>query len=165
MKLSDSVKEKIAALVPRYADPRGAAIPALELAQGECGHVTPDLCEQIGALLGVPGVKIWETATFYTMFRKAPEGRFRIGVCRSVACDLARSAELIAHFKAVLRVDEGETTPDGLFVLHTAECLGACGTAPVLTVNDTEYHEAMTPAKADALLADLRRRAGEAGGV
>ncbi len=158
MTLPPDLIAAIEALRAEYRDPRGAALPALELAAARFGHVTPELCEALGPLLGTPGVKLWETATFYTMLRKAPEGKHRLSVCRSVACDLLAARDLLSHLERTLGVRPGETTPDGLITLHTAECLGACGAAPVVAVDDVEYHERMTSEKVDRLVADLRAR-------
>lgn len=159
MELPADLIERIRELRTSYRDARAVALPALELLQARFGFVTPDQCEALGALLEVPGVKLWETATFYTMIRRAPEGRFRISVCRSVACDLMRSRDLVDHLMRTLGVAVGGTTADGRFSLQVAECLGACGAAPVVAVNDTEYHENMDAAKADALVAALKARA------
>ena len=111
--------------------------------------------------LGVPGriIEVYEVASFYSMFNTKPVGRFKIETCRTGPCALNGAEDIIGHLGARLGVRDGETTQDGMFTLQSTECLGACGQGPVIQVGET-YYELMTAAKVDALLDELRRRAG-----
>jgi NADH-quinone oxidoreductase subunit E len=104
--------------------------------------------------LRVPRIQIEEVLSFYGQFRRKPIGRCHLQVCRNIACSLSGSERILAHLQGRLGVAPGGTTPDGRFTLSTVECLAACGTAPVLMVDDA-YHESMTPEKIDALLRSL----------
>ena len=100
-------------------------------------------------------MQIEQVLSYYTQFRRAPIGRHHVQACRNVTCSMVGAERLIEHLVARLGVKPGETTPDGRFTLSTVECLGSCGTAPVVMVNDT-YHENMSAEKIDALLNELK---------
>src|SRR5262249_39207952 len=105
--------------------------------------------------LGVPRMQIEEVLSFYTQFRREPIGRWHIQTCRNVSCSMLGAERLIGHLAKKLDLDMGDTSPDGRFTLSTCECLGSCGTAPVVMVNDT-YHENMSIEKLDRLLEGLK---------
>ncbi len=130
-------------------------LPLLHCTQEEKGYLTEADAVMIADYVGVPAVRVVEALTWYSMFRRAPEGRFVLKVCRNIACALRGADELVAHLRTRLGVTVGETTPDGRFTLQTVECLASCGTAPVMQVNDT-YHEDLDPARVDAILESLR---------
>jgi NADH-quinone oxidoreductase subunit E len=130
-------------------------LPLLHCTQEEKGYLTEADAVMIADYIGVPAVRVVEALTWYSMFRRAPEGRFVLKVCRNIACALRGADELVAHLRTRLGVAVGETTPDGRFTLQTVECLASCGTAPVMQVNDT-YHEDLDPARVDAILENLR---------
>jgi NADH-quinone oxidoreductase subunit E len=129
-------------------------LPCLRRLQEERGHVAEEDIDSLTAYLGVPRIQIEEVLSFYTQFRRAPVGQYHLEVCRNVSCSMRGSERLIGHLCKRLGVREGETTPDGRFTLKTAECLGSCGTAPVMVVNDV-YHENMSAEKVDELLGRL----------
>jgi len=129
-------------------------LPCLRRIQEERGHVADEDIDGLVAYLGVPRIQIEEVLSFYTEFRCTPIGRFHIAACRNVSCSLRGSEEIVAHLCTALGIEPGQTTPDGRITLSTVECLASCGTAPVVTVNGA-YHEDMTAAKIDALLATL----------
>jgi NADH-quinone oxidoreductase subunit E len=129
-------------------------LPCLRRIQEERGFVAEEDIDGLAAYLGVPRIQIDEVLSFYTWFRRAPVGKFHLEVCRNVSCSMRGSERLIGHLCRRLGVEEGGTTSDGRFTLKTAECLGSCGTAPVMVVND-EYHENMSSEKADELLRRL----------
>jgi len=129
-------------------------LPCLRRIQEDRGHVADEDIDALVAYLGVPRIQIEEVLSFYTEFRRTPIGRFHIAACRNVSCSLRGSEEIVAHLCTVLGIQPGQTTADGLVTLSTVECLASCGTAPVVTVNGA-YHEDMTAAKIDALLATL----------
>ena len=129
-------------------------LPCLRRIQEERGHVDPSDIEGLAAYLGVPRIQIEEVLSFYSQFRRDGVGRWHIQACRNVACSLCGSERLLDHLQKRLGIAPGETSSDGRFTLSTVECLGSCGTAPVIVVNEA-YHESMTPEKIDALLAEL----------
>jgi NADH-quinone oxidoreductase subunit E len=129
-------------------------LPCLRRLQEERGHVAEEDIDSLTAYLGVPRIQIEEVLSFYTQFRRAPVGQYHLEVCRNVSCSMRGSERLMGHLCKRLGVREGETTPDGRFTLKTAECLGSCGTAPVMVVNDV-YHENMSAEKVDELLGRL----------
>ena len=129
-------------------------LPCLRRIQEDRGYVADS---DIGALveyLGVSRIQIEEVLSFYGQFRRKPIGRCHIQACRNVSCSLLGAERILAHLTKKLGIAPGQTTADGHYTLSTVECLAACGTAPVVMIDDT-YHESMTPEKIDALLAAL----------
>ena len=131
-------------------------LPCLRRIQEDRGHVADEDIDGLAAWLGVPRVQIEEVLSFYTQFRRAPVGRFHLQACRNISCSMRGAEGVVAHLESKLGIGEGGTTADGRFTLSTVECLGSCGTAPVLMVNET-YHEDMSPERLDALLDSLPR--------
>jgi len=108
--------------------------------------------EEIAAILEMQPVEVNAAAAFYTMYNiDKPVGRNHIQVCRNISCSLMGAEHIITHLERALGIKTGETTPDHRFTLSTVECLGSCGTAPMMQVND-EYYENLTEAKVDELL-------------
>ncbi len=148
---SDSVRRELDRLLTRYPDKEAVILPALYMAQKEFGYVSDEAIEYIAGLLGVSPAQIEGVATFYTMFNRKPVGKYHVQICRNISCSLLGAEHLIEHVSKKLGIQPGETTPDGKFTLSKAECLGSCGTAPVMQVND-DYHENLTEEGIDALL-------------
>lgn len=155
MTLSEKYKDEITELLSRYPVKRSALIPLLYLAQREEGYVTEASMKEIARLLGLTPPQVYETATFYTMLNLKKVGRFHIQVCTSLMCALVGSDTVIGWITARLGIGPGETTTDGLFTLSTVECLAACGTGPMMQINE-DYYERLTEEKVDRILADLR---------
>ena len=130
-------------------------LPCVRRIQEDRGFVADDDIAGLVEYLGVPRIQIEEVLSYYTQFRRKPIGRFHLQACRNVTCSMRSAERLIDHLSQKLGVAPGQTTPDGVFTLSTAECLGSCGTAPVVMVNDT-YHENMSIGKLDALLEELK---------
>ena len=153
--LSEKSKSEIHKIRDEYPDPQSAVLPALALAQRDYGGWLPKAAlDEVAAVLNLPATQVAATATFYTMFHKQPVGRHVIWVCTNIACSLLGAEHLIAHLSRKLGIAVGETTPDGRVTLLEAECLGSCGTAPVMQVDDA-YYENLTEAKIDQILASL----------
>ena len=129
-------------------------LPCLHRIQHERGYVSEQDVEELTEYLGVPRIQIEEVLSYYTQFRRKPIGRWHLQTCRNLSCSMCGAERLMGHLRAKLGIAPGETTPDGRFTFSTVECLGSCGTAPVVMVNDT-YHEAMSVEKLDALIAKL----------
>ena len=119
------------------------------------GFVAEQDIDWLVEYLGVPRVQIEQVLSYYTQFRRRPIGRWHVQTCRNVSCSMRGAERLIDHLSRRLGVKVGETTPDGRFTLSVVECLGSCGTAPVVMVNDA-YHENMDAAKLDALIEELK---------
>lgn len=148
------LKTKIEEIAKRYPDRRSAIMPALYLAQERYGYLSREAIEEVAAILNIPPIQVYEVATFYTMYNKKPVGKFHIQVCTNLSCMLLGAEDLLRFLKERLGIEEGETTKDGLFTLSTVECLGSCGTAPVMQINDT-YYENLTKEKIEEILKGL----------
>ena len=130
-------------------------LPCLHRIQEDQGYIS---ASDIGGLvdyLNVPRIQIEEVLSFYSEYRQQPTGRWHLQVCRNVSCSMRGAERLLAHLTGKLGIAEGETTADGRITLATVECLGSCGTAPVVMVNGA-YQENMTAEKLDALIKDMR---------
>jgi NADH-quinone oxidoreductase subunit E len=129
-------------------------LPCLRRIQEERGYVADQDIEELAAFLGVPAIQIEEVLSFYTQFRRKPIGRWHLQVCRNVSCSMRGAESLLAHLERRLGVAPGGTTADGRVTLTTVECLGSCGTAPAMMLND-RYVENLTADSVDALLKEL----------
>ena len=154
-KLTDEFRAKAAQVCAKYPRRDAALIPLLLELQKESGYVAEEAIDALALFLELPYSRVKAVMTFYTMFRREPSGKYHLQVCRNISCHMAGAPGLLAHLRAKLGIDEGETTKDGLFTLSSVECLAACGAAPVMQVND-EYFENLTTEKLDALLEELR---------
>jgi NADH-quinone oxidoreductase E subunit len=152
--LSPEAREEISALKSEYETARSAIIPALHVAQRDQGWLSAETQADVAELLELTPQAVREVVTFYTMFLQKPAGRHLLQVCRNVSCWLHGSHQLQKQIEERLGIKEGETTPDGRFTLLSVECLGSCGTAPVLMVND-RYHENLNPDALERLLTEL----------
>jgi len=148
--------EKLKARFPEGFE-SSLVLPCVRRIQDDRGYVADSDIDGLVEYLGVPRIQIEEVLSYYTQFRRKPIGRWHLQTCRNVTCSMRGAERLIDHLSRRLGVAPGQTTPDGVFTLSTAECLGSCGTAPVLMVNDA-YHESMSIDKVDELLEELRNR-------
>ena len=145
-------------ILTRYQNKESALLPTLHLAQKEFGHFTVERMDAIAELLGLPKVRVYRVVSFYTMYNRQEVGKYLLQVCTNISCSLLGAEKLVSHLGEKLGIKVGETTPDGLFTLCEVECLGACGGAPVMMVND-DYYEDLTVEKVNALLDQLKRNA------
>ncbi len=157
LEFSAPAQERLAWLRTRYpqGQERALILPVLSLAQREFGWISPQVLEFVAGILPVPAIWVEEVATFYTMYNKKPVGRHHLQVCHNVCCALMGAEQLIHHLEQKLGIRAGQTTPDGKFTLSTAECLGACGYAPMMQVNDDYLENLRSISQVDALLARL----------
>jgi NADH-quinone oxidoreductase subunit E len=153
--MSEATRQKIEILKGRYPHARSALIPALQLAQGEAGHVSAEVISEVAGIFQLPPNEVYEVASFYTMLYKKPVGKYVVQVCTNISCLLCDCEKILDHLKRKLGIGPGETTADGKFTLMEVECLASCGTAPVVQINE-EYHENLTPEKLDGILDGLR---------
>lgn len=156
--LSADAKKKIDRELTKYpADQRQSAVmSALAIAQDEHGWLSSEIMEAVAQYIGMPPVAVFEVATFYNMYNLKPTGRHKITVCTNLPCALSGGDDCANHLKAKLGVDFRETTADGRFTLMEGECMGACGDAPVLLVNNKRMCSFMSNDKVDQLIEDLK---------
>ena len=154
MALREAERERIEAAAAEFPHRRSALIPALRIVQESRGCVDADAMRDLAEAFSLHPMEVEEVATFYTMINTRPVGKHLIQVCRSISCFIMGGSPILRHLEGRLGIRVGETTRDGKFTLRTAECLGSCGTAPVMQVGE-EYHENLTPEKVDQLLARL----------
>ncbi|MBL7715876.1 MAG: NADH-quinone oxidoreductase subunit NuoE [Bdellovibrionales bacterium] len=152
--LSTKFYDRMKKLEPRYPTKVALLLPALHAAQEEIGWLPPDVMEEIGAHIGIHPAQVREVASFYTMYNLKPVGKYHLKVCTNVACALRGAEGLVEHCEKKLGIRLGETTADRKFTLYEEECLGACGTAPAMMLND-DYHENLTTQKMDQILEKL----------
>ena len=130
-------------------------LPCVRRIQEDRGYVADSDIEELAAYLEVPQIQIEEVLSFYTMFRRKPIGRWHLQFCHNVSCSMNGAERILEHVEKRLGLKPGETTPDGRFTLSVVECLGSCGTAPMMMVNEG-YHEDLTREKVDELLEGLK---------
>jgi len=164
LNLSPKVLEDIDRIVARYPYQEAALIPVLQRLQEEIGWLPLEAMDFAAERLGLPRPRVYGVASFYSMFRRQPAGRHRLEICTNISCSLMGAEHLREHLKRRLGIGPGQTTSDGFITLTEVECLGSCGTAPVMLVDD-EYHENLTPEKVDLILEKLRSGRKEEGGV
>jgi NADH-quinone oxidoreductase subunit E len=155
VQFSPETQQKFEKLVTRYPQKKAALLPTLWLAQEEFGTLTPEVLEYVASLLDLPPTKPYAVASFYTMYKLEPTGKYLIEVCRTLSCAMCGAFEIIEHLEKKLGIKLGETTSDGRFTLRTQECLGSCGTAPMFQINGKQYYESLTTEKVDQILAAL----------
>jgi len=153
--LSAESRQKIESLKKVYETDQSALIPALHVAQADQGWLSEDTQREVATILGLTPQAVRQVVTFYTMFNQKPVGRHMIQVCRNLSCSLLGGQRLQKQIQDKLGLEDGETTQDGRFTYVSVECLGSCGTAPVLMVND-RYYENVTPKQVERLLEELK---------
>ena len=130
---------------------RSALIPLLFVIQRERGYIDNPGVNFLAQFLGLEVTDIWETATFYSMFNLHPVGKYHIQMCKTLSCKIMGEPELTAHICSKLGIKAGETTDDGKFTVSRVECLGSCGTAPMMQIG-FDYHENLTREKLDKIV-------------
>lgn len=157
--LSDDAYRRIDREVAKFpADQKQSAVmAALAIAQDEIGWVSQPVIDDVASYLGMPPIAVWEVASFYGMYAKSQPGRFRLAVCTNLPCALRDGEKAARYLQERLGVGFGETTADGRFTLIEAECLGACGDAPVLLVNNKRMCSFMGSERLDALIDELNK--------
>jgi len=139
------------------ADQRRAAVmSALRIAQVEQGWLSKETVAEVAGYLGIPDIAALEVASFYNMYELEPVGKYKLTVCTNISCMLRDAEGIVEHIEHKLGIHCGETTPDGKFTLREGECMGACGGAPLLLINNHEMREFLTPEKVDAMLEELK---------
>ena len=156
VEFSPVAKAKYEEYLTRYPIRRAAIMPTLWLAQEEFGWLSPDVMAYVAELLELPPAFVASVASFYTMYYKRPMGRHHVQVCTNLSCALRGADVIVDCLRTHLGIGVGETTGDGRFSLSEAECLGSCGTAPMMQVND-DYWENLTPERTLEIVERLAR--------
>jgi NADH-quinone oxidoreductase subunit E len=151
---SAAALQEVQSVLASYPVRDSAILPVLHMAQREFGCLDQDVVQLVAETVGTSPVRVAETMSFYTMFSAVPQGKHVIRVCTNVSCSLLGSRNIVEHLEKRLGIRSGSTRSDGLVTLETVECLGSCGTAPVMTVND-RYYENLTVEKIESILGEL----------
>lgn len=157
MLLSEQAYKKFDREIAKFpADQKQSAVMAvLAIAQDETRWLAPEVLQEVADYLGMPAIAVQEVATFYNMYDTKPVGKFKISVCTNLPCALSGGEKAAHYLKHKLGIDYHETTADDQFTLVEGECMGACGSAPVMLVNNHKMCSSMTPAEIDKKLAEL----------
>lgn len=156
--LSPEAIKKIDYELTKYpADQRQAAVmSALRIVQTERGWLSKESITEVAQYLGMPEIAAMEVATFYNMYDLNPVGKYKITICTNISCMLRGSDEIVDHLQHKLCVGFNEVTADGKYCLKEGECMGCCGGAPLMHVNNTKMYEFLSPEKVDAILEELK---------
>lgn len=154
---SPGEKAQLARWAASYPTSHGAVMRALWLAQEKFGFLPPEVMRLVASELDMPYAQVYGVATFYTQYFKEKKGTYVLDVCTCFTCQFCGGYDLLHYLEEKLGIHKGETTEDGLFTLKEVECLGACGTAPMLQVSNGPYVHNLTREKADHLLKALER--------
>ncbi len=153
--LSEQSKADILKIRDEYPDAQSALLPALWRAQRDYDGWLPEgAFDEVAALMDLPPTQVAAVASFYTMLNRKPVGQHLIQVCTNISCSLQGAEHLLDYVARKLGIGVGETTPDGRFTLREVECLGSCGTAPMMQVDDA-YYENLTEEQVDSILAGM----------
>ncbi len=160
IQFSQEQLDKVNRIIARYPQgkQKSALLPVLHLAQEVFGWLSTETMDYVATLLNIETIEVYEVATFYTMYNLKPVGKYVFEVCQTGPCMIQGSDDIVAYIGEKLDIKPGETTPDGLFTLKTAECLGACGYAPMMQMGKF-YKEHLTKEKVDAIIAECRSQA------
>lgn len=154
IKFTEENLKKLEEVKSHYPNTHAALMPALWIAQEQFGWLSEDVMKYVGDLLNIPYEHVLGVAEFYTMYNKKPVGKYHLQVCTNISCMLCGGYDVLDYISAKLNIKPGETTDDNKFTLTEVECLGSCGTAPMMQVNNY-YEENLTKEKIDHLLEKL----------
>ena len=161
MSFSAAIEARFAKEVAKYPvdQKQSAVLACLAIVQHEQGFVSAESEKAVAEYLGMPPIAVHEVTTFYNMYNQQPLGQFKLTICTNLPCQLRDGQTALEHVCQKLGVEEGGTTPDGLFTVQKSECLGACADSPVVLVNDRQMCSFMTEARLDGLVELLRANA------
>lgn len=154
-KFSKEQLAEIEVLKTKYPEVQAITLPVLWMAQDSFGHVDPDVQRLVAQTLDLPESHVHGVAEFYTQYFKEPKGKHVLDVCTCLSCHLCGGMDILGYLEGKLGIKAGETTPDGQFTLQEAECLGACGYAPMMQITNDVYVNHLTPEKVDHVLDQL----------
>ena len=151
----EAVKKRFDEVLTRYPNKEAALLPTLHLVQETWGWISPEAVHYVGNLLDLSPATVFGVVSFYDMYNQKPVGKYQLRVCTNLSCMVSNAYDIFEGLCEKLNVQPHETTKDGLYTVVEVECLGSCGTAPVVQVNN-DYHENMSVEKMDDLLTRLR---------
>ncbi len=151
VQLSEGAEERLRILRNRYQQTRSLVMPALYISQEELGMINEEAIRWVSQQLDLPHSHVLEVATFYTMYHKKPVGKYHLQICRTLSCMLRGGREIADFVRNRFNIAPGEVTEDGMWSFEEVECLGSCGTAPVVQINDV-FFELQTPESLGALI-------------
>lgn len=158
IRFSDEAMKTVETIISRYPEgkQKSALLPVLHVAQAEFGGwLSPETMDYVASILKIKPVEVFEVASFYTMYNLKPVGKCVLEVCQTSSCWLNGAEDIVKYIEKKLNIKVGETTKDGMFTLKVAECLGSCGTAPMLQCG-ASFHENLTYEKVDRILEDYK---------
>jgi NADH-quinone oxidoreductase subunit E len=158
IKFNEETMALVNIMISRYPEgkQKSALLPILHLAQAEFdGWLSPEVMDYVASILSIQKIEVYEVASFYSMYNLQPVGNCLLEVCRTSSCWLRGANEIVEHIEKKLGIKEGETTADGMFTLKTVECLGSCGTAPMMMCG-AQFHENLNFQKVDTILEKLK---------
>lgn len=158
IQFSEEAMATVNKIISRYPEgkQKSALLPVLHVAQAEFdGWLAPETMDYVASILKIKPIEVYEVASFYSMFNLKPVGKCLLEVCRTSSCWARGADDVVKYIEKKLSIKPGETTKDGMFTLKTVECLGSCGTAPMLQCG-ASFHENLTPEKIDKILDDYR---------
>ena len=156
--LSEDSAEEIKRLITIYPNRKSAILMVLHVIHRQFGFIERQAIHEAADIMEISAIDLDQAASFYTYFPSKRVGKYHIQVCRTLSCYLNGAEELASQLKKILGIDLGGTTTDGLFSLVEVECLGSCGTGPMMQINDV-YYEKLNPRKVEQIIADLRQKA------
>jgi NADH-quinone oxidoreductase subunit E len=149
---------KVKAILGKYPNAkRESLIPILQDIQEACGYLSREMVNEVANYIDLPPAKIYGVATFYNQFRFQPLGKYHVMICRGTACHVKGSKKVLDMVVRALGIQPGQTTRDGLFSLGVVACMGACGLAPVISING-EFHAKVTPKKLSGIIAEIKEK-------
>jgi NADH-quinone oxidoreductase subunit E len=154
LEFPEEAKKQFDWILTRYPNKEAALLPVLHLAQEVWGWIRPEVVLYVSELLDLSPATVFGVVSFYNMYNQKPVGKYHLQVCTNLSCMVNRAYDIYDHLCEKLQINPGETTKDGRYTVVEVECLGSCGTAPVVQVNN-DYHENMSVASMDALLTQL----------
>ena len=149
--------KRIEEIKSRYPNPQAALLPVLWMVQEKEGWISEDSMRYAGDLLNVTYEHVLGVITFYTMFNKKPRGKYHLQICTNVSCMLRGGYDLFKMASEKLGIKNNETTSDNMFTIEEVECLGSCGTAPMIQVNNKEYYENLTVESFEKLIDEFKK--------
>jgi NADH dehydrogenase (ubiquinone) flavoprotein 2 len=155
VEFDEALEARISEVLERYPDKQAALLPLLWLCQERWGWVSAGIMAAIGKRLELSPAYVEGVATFYTMYLRRPPGKYLLQVCTTLSCQLCGTGELVEHLRSKLGIDFGETSADGRFTLVDVQCLGACGEAPIIQVNN-DYYTVSDVDRLEQLLDELK---------
>jgi len=156
--LSEKSIEELNRLKGLYPEKNSIVLMVLHVVYDQFGYLKPQAVDEAAEVVSMPPIDFHQAASFYTFFPRQKVGRYHIQVCRTLSCYLRGSEELVEYLIEKLNIKMGGVTEDGLFSITEVECLGSCGTGPMMQINDT-YYEKLSRAKVDNILEELRKKA------